>query len=348
MSEPLYVPVLPVKRHARQAYRQLSPAVQAAVVPLWNLPPRAGLHPDALAIGVREDLWSVRKSHRHHPAWVDAPFADEAQLSVLADALSQDADVSPLRPVTGPDRSEAHQAAMLEHARSTGNGLGIRVMMPGEWDDVLGHAVRDLVARVDPAVEADLLLDLGAVRADRTDAAKESLRALDALVPLTPWRTAAVLGGGFPEVTARLVEHGTAVEPRWDWLVWRDLNRSDRGFVRGLAYGDYGIESSRSIARGPSSGSGGPPWGVLRYTTDESFVLLKVPTGGPDRTAAIRAAAREVLALPDFRGAAASKGETWLRDCAHGQGPKGTGNAGVWLQKGSVQHMTYVVRSLQP
>ncbi|MFD8973667.1 beta family protein [Streptomyces sp. NPDC059593] len=348
MSGPLYVPVLPAKSHARKAYRQLSPAAQAAVVPLWNLPPRAGMHPDVLATDVRKDVRDVSGVQRHHPAWVDAPFADEAQLSVLADVLSADAEVSPLRPVTGPERPEGHQAATLEHARSTGNGLAIRVMMPGEWDDAVAHGVRDLVARVDPAVEADLLLDLGAVRADRPDAAKESLRALDVLVPLMAWRTAAVLSGGFPDVTARLLEHGTAVEPRWDWLVWRELTSSTREFVGRLAYGDYGIDSTRGITRGPSSGNGGPPWGVLRYTTDESFVLTKVPTRGDDRAAAIRAAAREILALPDFRGATAGAGEAWLRDCARGQGPRGTGNVAVWLQAGNVQHMTYVARSLQP
>jgi hypothetical protein len=346
MSGPLYVPVLPAKQHACQAYRELIPAVQAAVVPLWNLPPRAGAHPDALAVGVRDDLWRVRKAHRHHPAWVDCPFADEAQQSAVAEALSADADVSPLRPVTGPDRSEAHRAAMLEHARSTGNGLGIRVLLPGEWDDAVGQDVRELVVRAGPAVETDLLLDLDAVRADRTDAAKESLRALEALMPLTSWRTAAVLGGAFP---AGLPEHGTDVEPRWDWRVWRDLHRAGRDFVRALAYGDYGIDSTQAIARGPSSDNGGgPPWGVLRYTTDESYVLVKVPTRGPDRADTIRAAARDILALPDFRGPAASAGETWLRDCAHGHGPKGTGNAGVWLRVGNIQHMTHVVRSLRP
>ncbi|MFI0827041.1 beta family protein [Streptomyces roseolus] len=345
MSGPLYVPVLPAKQHACQAYRQLIPAVQAAVVPLWNLPPRAGAHPDALAVGVRDDLWRVRKAHRHHPAWVDCPLADEAQQSALAGALSADADVSPLRPVTGPDRSEAHQAAMLEHARSTGNGLGIRVLLPGEWDDAVGQGVRELVSRAGPAVETDLLLDLDAVRADRTDTAKETLRALEALVPLTPWRTAVVLGGAFP---AGLPEHGTDVEPRWDWQVWRDLHRAGRDFLRALAYGDYGIDSTRAIARGPSTNGGGPPWGVLRYTTDESYVLVKVPTRGPDRSGAIRAAARDILALPDFRGPAASAGETWIRDCAHGHGPEGTGNVGVWLRVGNIQHMTHVVRSLRP
>ncbi|MGW4777648.1 beta family protein [Streptomyces filamentosus] len=348
MSGPLYVPVLPAKQHACQAYRQLIPAVQAAVVPLWNLPPRVRAHPDALAVGVRDDLWRVRKAHRHHPAWVDCPFADEAQQSALAGALSADADVSPLRPVTGPDRSGEHQHAMLRHARATGSGVGIRLMMPGHWDDVPLHAVRDLIARVDPAVEADLLLDLGAVPADRTDAAKETRRALDALLTLFPWRTAAVLGGAFPDVTARLLERGSAVVPRSDRHVWTEARSSRKEFDSVLAYGDYGADSTRGIARPPSTGKGGPPWNALRYTTDESYVLVKVPTRGPDRSAAIRAAARDILALPDFRGPAASAGEAWIRDCAHGNGPEGTGNVGVWLRVGNIQHMTHVVRSLRP
>lgn len=347
MSGPLYIPVLPTKAHARKAYLRLSPAIQGAVAPLWNVPPRPGLRVDALAAAVRQDVLDVSRVQRYHPAWVDTPFADESQLSVLAEVLSDLAGVSPLRPVTGPERPARQQTATLENARSAGDGLAIRVTMAGEWDDAVGHGVRDLIARVGPAVELDLLLDLGAVRADRPDAAKEALRALDALTPLTPWRTAAVLGGGFPDVTAELVEHGAAVEPRWDWLLWRELNHSTREFVHGLTYGDYGIDSSRGITRSPSSGSGGPPWGVLRYTTEESFVLLKVPTRGEDRAADIRAAAQEILALRDFRGAAAGAGETWLRDCALGQGPEGTGNAAVWLQAGNVQHMTFVVRSLR-
>ncbi|MFE0703315.1 beta family protein [Streptomyces sp. NPDC058872] len=348
MSGPLYVPVLPARPHARKAYRQLSPSVQRAVVPLWNLPPRAGLPPDALAADVRRDVLDISRVHRHHPAWVDAPFADEDQLAALAPVLSALAEVSPLRPVTGPERPRRHQSATLESARCTGSGLAIRVMVPADWDDGVGHGVRDLLARVDPAVEADLLLDLGAVRADRTDTAKEALRALDVLMPLTPWRTAAVLGGGFPDVTAALVAPGTAEEPRTDWHVWHELHRSARGYLDHLVYGDYGADSARGITRGPSSGDGGPPWGVLRYTTGDSFVLVKVPTGGEDRAAAIRAGAREIVALPEFRGATASAAETWLRDCAHGRGPKGTGTAATWLQQGNVQHLTHAVRSLTP
>ncbi|WP_431038793.1 beta family protein [Streptomyces sp. P6-2-1] len=95
-------------------------------------------------------------------------------------------------------------------------------------------------------------------------------------------------------------------------------------------------------------GGGGPPWGVLRYTTGSSFVLCRVLNKGPDRAAGIRAAAGRIRDLPGFRTAAASVGESWLRDCA--QGPvttgQGTGTPAQWLLAGEAQHMTYVVRSL--
>lgn len=346
MSRPLYVPVLPAKPHALTAYQHLDPAVQSAVIPLWNLPPRPGLPPDALRAETRRDAHAVSRRQRHHPAWLDSPFADAAQLTALAAVLAELGELGPLRPVTGPDRPASHQSACLAQARASGNGVGIRVAMPGEWDGAAALAVGDLLARVDPAVETDLLLDLGAVLTDRAEAAKEALRALDALMPLTPWRTAAVLSGAFPVVTADMLEHGLHAEPRMDWHTWRELSDSGRGYVRWLSHGDYGIQSVRALAREASQG-GGPPWGTLRYTTEDSFVLAKVLARGEDRNTVNRAAARQLVEMPDFRGAAAGAGETWLRDCAHGRGPSGTGNATVWLRVGNVQHMSYVVRSLR-
>ncbi|MFE9859738.1 beta family protein [Streptomyces sp. NPDC005780] len=347
MSGPLYVPVLPAAQHATAAYQQLSPAVQGVVVPLWNLPPRHGSARDVLVAHTRREAHSVSRVQRHHAAWIDTPFAGELQLRVFMSVLADLGELSALRPVTGPDRPGFQQAAALEAARRSGSGVGIRVALPGEWDDHATHMVRALTDRLDPADEADLLLDLGAVLVDRPDAGKEALRALDALVPLIPWRTAVFLGGGFPSVTARILEEGLRSEVRTDWRAWQELTAAARGYVPWLSYGDYGIQPARAIAREPSGGGGGPAWGVLRYTTAESFVLAKVLARGEDRFAVNRAAARQLLELPDFRGAVAGAGESWLRDCARGHGPTGTGNASVWLRVGNLQHMTYVVRSLR-
>ncbi|MCW2900868.1 MAG: hypothetical protein JWO67_3133 [Streptosporangiaceae bacterium] len=350
MSGPLYVPVLPTRPHAAQAYRRLRPDVQSAVVPLWNLPPHPGWAPAAFATDVRKDLRAVRMVQRHHPAWVDAPFAEDTQIPTLADALSSASAAASLRPVTGPGRPEPQQTAALETARRIGCGLGVRVRVTGEWDGGTTEAVRDLLARADPTVSVDLLLDLGSVLADRPDAGKEALRALDALIPLAPWRTAATLGGSFPDATAAMLEQGLREEPRMDWQMWQEISDSSRAYLPLLSYGDYGAMSTSVVARVPTPDrKGGPPWGVLRYTTERSFVLCKVLARGDDRVAVNRAAARQILDLADFRGATASDGESWLRDCARGPATSssGTGGPAEWLRVGNVQHMTYIVRSLR-
>lgn len=350
MSEPLYVPVLPVRQHARMAYERLRPDIQAAVAPLWNLPPSPGVTPAALERAHwQKELGRVRGAHRRHPGWIDAPFAEAAQIPALAEILAECSALNRLlRPVTGPERSEAQQTAASESARLCGCGLGVRVRMPGEWDGSAAEAVGALLDRVDQDVPIDLLLDLGTVLPGRPDAGKEALRALDALVALVDdWRTVAVLGGAVPHITDDMLPLGEPhEEPRADWEMWHEILAGGRERLSRLGYGDYGVQPPPALATEP--GGGGPPWGVLRYTTDRSFVLCKVLSRGPERTASIRGAARRIRDLPEFRGAAASAGETWLRDCADGPvtDSKGSGSHTEWLRAGNVQHMTYVVRSL--
>ncbi|MDV5148978.1 hypothetical protein R1T08_33730 [Streptomyces sp. SBC-4] len=346
MSELSYVPVLPVRPHAVEAYQWLRPTDQRDITPLWNLPPRPGVAAPALAAMVRKDLGSVSRAQRHRAAWIDAPFADETQMAVLADILSEYSELGPLQPVTGPDRSSFQQTASLEAAVRSGRGVGVRVRVTGEWDAEAAEAVRSLLAYAEPTVSADLLLDMGGVLADRPDAGKEALRALDALVPLTPWRSVSVLSGGFPRVTAEMLDQGTHEEPRWDWAVWHEIAHSRRAYVPLLSYGDYGTQPADAIARAPRPDQkGGPDWGFLRYTTEQAFVMAKVLHSGSEKIALNRAAARELVQLADFRGPLASAGESWLRDCAYGDGS--TGGFGKWLSVGNAQHLAFVAHSLR-
>ncbi|MFF5444242.1 beta family protein [Streptomyces sp. NPDC012888] len=343
MTGLLYVPVLPTRPHAVDAYSRLRPEAQNASAPVWNLPPRPGLAPAELAAQVRKDLAAVSRVQRYRPAWLDAPFAGEDETSVLAELMPEASAFALLRPVTGPGRPEAQQAVALATARTAGDGLGVRVQVPGEWDGRTSGEVRHILERSDPAVRVDLLLDLGAVRADRPDAGKEALRALDSLVPLAPWRTVAVLSGGFPLVTADDLDGGMCEVPRAEGHVWQEIAAGARAYRGMLSYGDYGIQPAEAIGLPPRSGGGGPSWGLLRYTLDGAFVIGRMLASGHDRDAHNRAIARELLAHPGFRGPAASSGESWLRDCAHGIGRGGTGNFGTWLWVGNVQHMTYAV-----
>jgi hypothetical protein len=353
MSVPLYVPVLSVRQYQRKAYEDLWPSAQAAVAPLWNLPPCPGVTPTEMKKAPwHKELSRVRGAHRRHPAWIDAPFADQAQVPALSEILAECMELSHLlRPVTGPERSTAQQTAALETARRSDCGVGMRVPVPGEWGTgttagTTGE-VQQLLTRAGSDMPVDLLLDLGSVLPDRPEAGKEALQALDALLPLADWRTVAVIAGGFPQVRNDMLEYGELhEEPRTDWHMWHDIRASGRSYASGLTYGDYGVQPTTALARKP--GRGGPRWGVLRYTTDQWFVLCKVRNVRPERTADIRAAARLIRNLPEFRGATASAGETWLRDCAEGpdSSSDGTGQVGPWQWAGNVQHMTYVVRRL--
>ncbi|GAA4322253.1 hypothetical protein GCM10023086_47370 [Streptomyces venetus] len=348
MSGPLYVPVLPTRPHAVGACRRLWPDVRAAIRPLWNLPPLPGAAPETLTTLVGKYVDPVSAASRHG-GWIDAPFGEDAQTAALAEALSVYCEWGRLLPVTGPERTEAQQAAAVETARRCLRGLGVRVRVTGEWDGHLGEHVRDLLARTGPEVPVDLLLDMGAVLDGRPDAGKEALRALDALMPLAVWRSAALLGGGFPRVTADMLEDGSGEWSRAEWRMWHEVRATGSAYAPLLGYGDYGVQPSSALAQAPAPGrKGGPPWGVLRYTTDSSYLLFKVRTRGSDRIAVNRSAARRIIELPEFRGAGAGQGEEWLSDCANGplSTSEGVGGPAEWLRAGNLQHMTYVVRSL--
>jgi hypothetical protein len=348
VSELLYVPVLRARQHAAAAYRWLPSADQRCIAPLWNLPPRPGTTASALAAEFRKDLGSVGAVHRYGTGWIDAPFADETQVAVLADLVDEYCVHGRLQPVTGPDRSAFQQATSLETAARSGRSLGIRVRVAGEWDTGMAEAVRSLVARADPGVRVDLLLDMGAVLVSRPDAGKEALRALDALYPLAPWREVCVLSGGFPRVTAGMLEQGLREEPRRDWAMWHDLMQSRRPYVPVLRFGDYGTQSADAITKPPSAQKGGPDWGFLRYTTERTFVMSKILHKGRERSDKLsfnRAAARRIVDLTSFRGPKAGAAETWLRDLARGS--EKTGTFETWLTVGDAQHMAYVAHTLR-
>ncbi|WP_319053449.1 beta family protein [Streptomyces europaeiscabiei] len=344
MSVPLYVPVLPTRPHATAAYRELTPDVQRRVAPLWTLPPRAGMLPKPLAERIAKDVDDVTAAQRHGSAWLDAPFADDTEAAVLAEALTPDWwDHRNLRPVTGPGRPGAQQSLALAVARRREDALGIRVRLPGEWNDGTASDVRELLDRLPPSHPAALFLDLCTVLPDRPDAAKETLRALDALIPLTSWRAVTVVAGGFPEPPADFREGVPYEAPRTDWETWHEIRHSERLYLPRLRYGDYGIHPAIYVTQPPPSRNGGPPWGVLRYTTARSYHLSKVPHGR-QYDDANRQAARCLTSLADFRGVDAGAGERWLRDRA--EGSVTTGNHSTWNQVGNIQHMTFVTNAL--
>ncbi|MEU0695178.1 hypothetical protein ABZ349_14490 [Streptomyces niveus] len=349
MPGPLYIPVLPTRDNATGAYRDLAPEIRDRVSALWTVPPGVETDPTLLERKLRKAIGPAALAQRHSAGWLDAPFGDQSA-APLADVLYEYWTTSPLRPVTGPERPREQQTGAARAARESGNGLGIRVQVLGRWDDAVAsatHKVLDLVGANADGLPLDLLLDLHRVFDERHDAGKEALRALDALHPLADWRDVATLSGGYPDQPGEVTAYGVLGEAaRADWELWHELRHSGRDYAPLIRYGDYAALSARGIAT-TYTGNGGPPWGILRYTTDRAFLLVKVQARGDGRGDSIRAAAQLLTTQDDYRGPGFSWGDRWLRDCALGSGSKGTGTASTWSKAGNSQHMTYVARRVR-
>lgn len=344
MSGPLYVPVLPIRAHAVAAVKDLAPWVRDRTSPLWTLPAITAQDAHQLKLTVDKELRRVATVQKYTAAWLDAPHAD-LTAAPYAELLHSYWSHTALRPVTGPDLPAAHQTAAADSALNGGNSLGIRVQLPGTWTDDLAERTAALLDRTDPEVRVDLLLDLQTVSPGRPDAGKEALRALDALAPLTSWRTIAALSGGFPDEVDRLLERERGDADRVDWDTWHEIRASGRSYAHLVRYGDYGTLPARNIGRAVDDGDRSR-FGLLRYTTERSFLLSRFWAAKRGETGVTREAAGWITEQPDYRGAAASTGDRWYHQCALTSGSEGTGNPTTWNKVGNIQHMTYVVRCL--
>jgi hypothetical protein len=135
------------------------------------------------------------------------------------------------------------------------------------------------------------------------------------------------------------------IAQRHDRHLYGTVRAARPAFPKTVVYGDYSVEHAFS-ANIPHVWAPGPPWGVMRYTAPDGFMIGRVPTRGNDRVDRVRAMARWITESNAFRGVDYSDAEHWLHECAHGEGSKGSGNAETWIKVGHTQHMNFVVNQL--
>ncbi|MCQ6250771.1 beta family protein [Streptomyces malaysiensis] len=359
MVEPIYVPVLPTRRSAWDAYAGLDTEVRRRVAPLWTVVPRVGperIRGAPLATDPDTDSpelgrWFTKRMDDLIEAmdgltgWVD-PVHIERHVEASAIGLWHVATRSELRLVTGPERAPTLQRYAADLAFLSGRGIGIRVLLDVGRGEPSPTDLLTLIAQLRlPPSQLDLILDIGMV-ADATKATKQALVALDALGALVSWRTVVLTAGAFPRDWDRW-EQPTRIAERHDWQIHQTVRAARPEFPGPLIYGDYSVEHAQSaniVAR-----RYGPAYGLLRYTAPHDFLIARAPLRGPDHADRVRAMARRIVMSDAFRGiedTTSSDGETWLHACADGDGSTGSGNAETWIRVGHLQHMNYVPRQL--
>ncbi len=354
---PVYVPVLPVRRAAWRAYEKLDIRVRTRIAPLWTVVPRTGpervrgnpprldpeVDPAALHRWLPNRMDQFLNALSGATGWIDATHV-ERLVDASAVGLWRLATRSRLCLVTGPERDHTLQRYIADLAFLTGRGMGIRILLDTPPEEARAADLLGLVSRAAmPPEQLDLVLDLGPID-DATDASKVALAALDLVGNLLPWRTVVLASGAFPRVSAASDDQGLLALPRHDWHVYRLVRAARPGLAGTLLYGDYSTEHALS-ANVPSVSQPGPPWGLMRYTGEDAFLVGRAPTRGSHRADRVRAMARRIVENEVFRPDA-SDGERWLNACTYGDGGPGSGNAETWIQVGHSQHMSLALHQL--
>ncbi|MFI6278922.1 hypothetical protein [Streptomyces sp. NPDC050988] len=364
MVEPIYVPVLPTRRDAWKAYERLDLQVRRWIAPLWTVVPRVGPErtrgarctPDQDGDQAALDRWLTPRMDQlieamdGNPGWVDAAHVEGSVLGAAV-SLWRLMTRSGLRLVTGPERDPKLQRYAADLAFLSGRGIGIRVLVDAPPDEPRSTELLSLLDRLclSPS-QSDLILDIGAV-VDVTEAGKRAIVALDLLGTLVPWRTVVLTSGAFPRVHDSPGAEAAYVAQRHDRHLYQAIREARPATSRAVVYGDYSVEHAFS-ANIPSIRRPGPPWGLMRYTAPDGFLIGRAPTRvfggvrGADRVDRVRATARWITESDAFRGAEYGDAEGWLYECAHGEGSDGSGNAETWIKMGHIQHMNFVVNQL--
>ncbi|MGW2522895.1 beta family protein [Streptomyces sp. NPDC001617] len=360
MVEPIYVPVLPARRDAWNAYAELDVRIRRRIAPLWTLVPYTGRERTRgeSAVPVQSpdrdqaalDRWLTPRMDQlieatdGMPGWVD-PVHVDGSLHGTAVSLWRLMTRSGLRLVTGPERDPTLQRYAADLAFLSGRGIGIRVLVDTPPDEPQPTELLSLIDRLClPPSQLDLILDVGAV-ADAAETSKKAIVALDLMGTLVTWRTIVLTSGAFPRLHDSPGAEVAYVAPRYDRQLYRAVRAARLAFPRALVYGDYSVEHAFS-ANLPHVRALGPPWGLMRYTASDGFLIGRVPTRGSDRVGRVRGTARWITGSEAFRGADFSDGERWLDECARGEGSKGSGNAETWIRAGHTQHMSFVATQI--
>ncbi|MEV6590492.1 beta family protein [Streptomyces acidicola] len=342
MATPSYVPGLPAKGAALAGFQHVEIPGKERVQPLWTIPPpKRTVDP---AEYLRRKSRAIRDGPGLHPGWLDAHTMEES-LDLVVQHVWQEVGATlvgtELRPVTGPERTSEQQAATAGIAQEWDSGVGVRVRLRAAPDVRLRDRCRELVGRL-RGLELDLLLDLYEVKS-ADEAVARALRGWRDIGTLTGWRTVVLLGGSFPWGAKELKDHDLTEWPRVEWQTWQAVRDRIEPPGPTITYGDYSTVHPRS---GDARPGGGTFYEKPRYTTAEHFLIGKGAEWGRDEASLMKTLAARIVGDSEFR-TSHSAGERWLQTQADPAVPEDPGSPSVWVEKGHVQHITFVAGQLR-
>lgn len=349
-----YVPILKGRLGEFSALGALKQATKAGLTPLIEVPPVPwdfeGEQPakslDAHLIPVGENC--ARYWGTGRPLFVDLAWISDQETSngehplgsVLADLRARGVQAIP---VAGISREGPYIEAAADAIAQDGLGVCLRL----DLDDLRSISTldRQLVATcTDLAVsrsDVDLLLDFAAFDAGQAPAIEMAASMVLTSLP-TPdeWRSLTMAGGAFPLNLSGF--KGEARIARADFDVWRALaiNRAAE-LPRRPAFADYAVQHPEPEEVDPRLMKMSA---AARYATPTEWLILKKKNVRDHGFEQFHEIAADLVARPEFRGAAFSAGDGAIEECA--RETSGPGNATTWRKIATNHHLETVISQI--
>jgi len=342
------------------ALENLLPGVKLSLTPIIEVPPIESKYRDQLGVpsgpkttiadhvkGVPE---RIRKSWGTElPVFVDLLHVEEyGSLAEGAHPLAYVFDEGrklDLRavPVTGMERSNEYQEAVIDAVERDGRGVCIRVdRQQCGFPTSLTARLQALVITLNVSRDkVDLIFDLGAITPTEADELRAITRMLIEEVPcLDEWRTIAVAASAMPKsVTLDMDRFSVKRIPRAERTLWAaiadqpDLPRIPEFSDYGVTHPDYFDEDPRKV----------PFTGKIRYTGEDTWVIVKGHKleGGYDQ---FHRLAQMLTEQPEFCSSDFSWGDDRIAKCAALEIKHG--NQTTWVANSTNHHLRFVTAQL--
>jgi hypothetical protein len=349
-----YVPILKGRDGEYGALRTLTSMVKKAVTPLIEIPPIAWdftegepaktLDQHLRKVGAKfERSWGHERALRVDLLWVaEERMADGGH---PVEFVFRDAREKHLLlvPVVGMLRDDDYMVACSGAVQRDRRGACLRLQREDfvEFQDLeseLSKLLRRLPAQ--PA-DIDLILDLRELNeADSADPAP-TLDLIDRVPEINKWRSFTVAGTSFPANLTGLPPSEASHVPRGEWLLRRSLHSRRASLKRVPNFGDYGISNPEPSEVDPRIMR---PSASVRYTTDESWIVLKGKNLRDHGYSQFHELCRKLTARSEYCGIEFSWGDEYISECANER--EGTGNLTTWRKVGTSHDLAFVVRQL--
>lgn len=343
-----YVPVLKVKRGEKSALQLVAPKLRAEITPLLEIVEwRGSTRKPTLSSHLDTAFRDLAKSLRLYPrCFLDARELEPEGRAAADEVFDRAAREGLLfTPVTGLSRTSDVSAAL----RHGNHGLAIRLTRDEFEDGNLPSLVQNFITRhaINRAT-TDLIVDLGPVGDMVADGvARFAIQFLADIPNPGRWRTLILSASSFPVSMGVVHRNSHSMEPRGEWVAWRDFLRSGRTVPRVPTYSDCAIQHPLGV-------EGYDPRvmqvsACVRYALADDWLLIKGESTrrNPARRQFPQLAKKLVYGYlrSHFQGTTHCQGCVSIKAAADGQ-PR-LGSAEVWRRLGTVHHITEVSRTLR-